>query len=42
MTGIEISHGETILFRGGVLELGDSYWLYNEDGTLVNPGFSAV
>lgn len=42
MTGIEISQGETILFRGGVLELGDSYWLYNEDGTLVNPGFSAV
>ncbi len=34
MLGIEISNGEKILFRGGVLDVGDSYWLYNEDGTI--------
>ena len=31
MTGVELRQGEDILFRGGVLEAGDSYWLYNED-----------
>ena len=36
MTGIEISNGNRILFRGGVIDAGDSYWLYNEDGTLEN------
>lgn len=34
MTGIEIIHDGEILFRGGVLDTKDSYWLYNEDGTL--------
>ena len=42
MTGMELRQGEDILFRGGVLEIGDSYWLYNEDGTLDNFGFSYV
>lgn len=42
MTGVELRQGEDILFRGGVLEAGDSYWLYNEDGTLDNFGFSYV
>lgn len=42
MSGIEIRNGEKILFRGGVLETVDSYWLYNEDGTLDNFGFSYV
>ena len=42
MIGIEISNGDKILFRGGVLDVGDSYWLYNEDGTLDNFGFSFV
>ena len=42
MTGVELRQGEDILFRGGVLETGDSYWLYNEDGTLDNFGFSYV
>ncbi len=42
MTGVELRQGEDILFRGGVLEIGDSYWLYNEDGTLDNLGFSYV
>lgn len=42
MTGMELRQGEDILFRGGVLEISDSYWLYNEDGTLDNFGFSYV
>ena len=42
MTGVELCQGEEILFRGGVLETGDSYWLYNEDGTLENFGISYV
>ena len=42
MTGVELRQGEDILFRGGVLETGDSYWLYNEDGTLDNFGFSYI
>ncbi len=33
MTGVELLEGDSVLFRGGVLELGDEYWLYNEDGT---------
>lgn len=32
MTGVELRCGENILFRGGVLQTADSYWLYNEDG----------
>lgn len=36
MTGVELRQGEDILFRGGVLDTGDSYWLYHEDGTLAN------
>lgn len=42
MTGIEICKGDKLLFRGGILDIGDSYWLYNEDGTLENIGFSIV
>ena len=33
MTGVELRRGETVLFRGGILETGDSFFLYNEDGT---------
>ena len=33
MTGVEIRQGDETLFRGGVMEIGDSFWLYNEDGT---------
>lgn len=40
MTGVEIRKGDKLLFRGGVWYAGDSYWLYNEDGTLDNLGFS--
>lgn len=34
MIGIEIHNGDKLLFRGGVLETGDDFWLYDEDGTL--------
>lgn len=36
MVGVELRQGEDILFRGGVLETGDIYLLYNEDGSLDN------
>ena len=42
MLGIEICNGAEMLFRGGVLHLGDSYLLYNEDGTLDNFGITFV
>ena len=42
LTGVELRQGEDILFRGGILEIGDSYWLYNEDGTIDNFGLSYV
>ncbi len=40
MTGVEIRKGDRILFRGGVLYSADTYWMYNEDGTLDSLGFS--
>ena len=42
MTGVEICNGDKIMFRGGVWAAGDFYWLYNEDGTLDNLGFSVI
>lgn len=33
MTGVELSNREEIIFRGGVLNIGDRLWLYNEDGS---------
>lgn len=42
MIGVELRDGDEILFRGGILDIGDSYWLYNEDGSLDNFGFSYV
>ena len=42
MTGIEITNGDKIVFRGGVLDFGDDFYLYDEDGTLDNFGFSYV
>lgn len=42
MTGVELRKGKVIMFRGGVLKTGDSWWLYNEDGTLYNFGFFYV
>lgn len=33
-TGVELRQGEEILFRGVIWETVDSYWLFNEDGTM--------
>ena len=42
MVGIEIRNGNELLFRGGALDVGDSYWLYNDDGTLDDSGVTFV
>jgi hypothetical protein len=43
MTGIEVREGNDILFRGGVMGMGEFYWLYSEDGTSDSMiGFSYV
>ena len=42
MIGVEICNNDKVLFRGGILDFGDDYWLYNEDGTLDNFGFTYV
>ena len=33
MTGVELREGDEIMFRGGVRDMGDFYWIQNEDGT---------
>ncbi len=38
MTGMELWEGGDLLFRGGVMDTGDGYWLYNEDGTPADLG----
>ena len=40
MIGVEIRNGDKLLFRGGVWDAGDFYWLYNEDGTLDSLGIT--
>ena len=42
MSGVEIRNGDELLFRGGVLYSADTYWLYNEDGTLDSLSISFV
>lgn len=42
MIGVEICNGEEILFRGGILDVGNDSFLYNEDGTLDNFGITYV
>ncbi len=42
MTGVEIRKREEIFFRGGVLAADGFRWLYNEDGSLYDVGFSVV
>ena len=36
MTGVELRSGDEIIFRGGVYDMGDFYWLESEDGTTDN------
>lgn len=33
MAGVEIREGDEILFRGGVVDIGEFYWFCREDGT---------
>lgn len=40
MKGMELWQGETLLFRGGVLDVGEYLWLYNEDGSLESLGIN--
>ena len=42
MTGVEIHNDDELLFRGGVWDSGDFYWLYNEDGNVDSLGFSVM
>ena len=42
MMGVELRQGEDILFRGGVLDTGNFYCLYSEDGALDNVAISYV
>lgn len=38
--GVEIYNEENILFRGGILDVGDNYLFYNDDGTLAYSGIN--
>lgn len=40
MVGVELREGDEVMFRGGVLDAGDSYFLYNEDGSIEYLGIS--
>ena len=42
MTGIEMREGNTVLFRGGVIDSGSYYHFYNEDGTGYNDIFISI
>lgn len=36
MIGVEVHKGETLVFRGGVLDVGEGFWLFSEDGSSEN------
>ena len=40
MTGVALYCGEELLFRGGVLDAGESLWLYNANGSIHDIGIS--
>ncbi|MBQ1888832.1 MAG: hypothetical protein II700_06495 [Firmicutes bacterium] len=40
LTGVEVRLGSEVLFRGGMMTSGGIIWLYNEDGSVANIGFS--
>lgn len=42
MTGVEIRCGEEVFFRGGVFRSGDTWMLYNEDGSWAGFGVYAT
>lgn len=40
LTGVELRKGEEVIFRGGVVQQGDTLWLYHENGDLENGGIT--
>ena len=40
LTGVELRKGEEVIFRGGVVQQGDTLWLYHENGELENGGIT--
>lgn len=38
-TGVELYHGEEILFRGGIFHYEDYFWLCSEDGSIEDSNF---
>lgn len=42
MTGVELRCGEEVIFRGGVLNTGEQWLLYNADGSLQDSGVLVV
>lgn len=40
LTGIEVRQGGDVAFRGGVVQQGDTLWLYHENGELENGGIT--
>lgn len=40
LTGVELRKGEEVIFRGGVVQQGNTLWLYHENGDLENGGIT--
>ena len=40
LTGVEVRKGEEVIFRGGVVQQGNTLWLYHENGDLENGGIT--
>ncbi len=40
MTGVEVYCGKELIFRGGVVEVPEMLWLYNEDGSVESFGIN--
>lgn len=40
LTGVELRKGEEVIFRGGVVQQGDTLWLYHENGDLEYGGIT--
>ena len=40
LTGVELRKGEAVIFRGGVVQQGNTLWLYHENGDLENGGIT--
>lgn len=38
-TGVELYDGEEVLFRGSILQNEDSFWIFNEDGSIETSNF---